>query len=271
MSDERPATTGLADRIGAAVPFAVDVEAGDEARAAIGFILLASERTIEREMHLLAPAGVGVHFTRVPIDNEVTVGSLSPIGDELSRAAATLLPDGIIDVITYACTSGSVILGQEQVEREILKGAPGVKASSLIAGVVRALRALDVRRVAMGTPYLEEINQLEIRYLEERGIDVVSHLGLQLRYDLDMSRVSLATIRRLAHEVDAANADAVFISCGALRAIHVIEQLEAELGKPIVTSNQAMMWDVLTLAGIGDSISGYGRLLHQSRMASTRD
>jgi maleate isomerase len=256
-------------RMSGEVQVAIDVEDGDEARAAIGFILIASERTIEREMQLLAPDGVGVHFTRVPIANEVTVDSLSPIGDELTRAAATLLPDGVIDVITYACTSGSLILGEERVQRQILAAAPGVKASSLISGVVRALRALDIRRVALGTPYLEEINTLETQYLKERGFDVRCHLGLQLRYDLDMSRVSLATIKRLAHKVDSPDADAVFISCGALRSIHVIDELEEELGKPVVTSNQAMMWDVLGLAGIDDPIPGYGRLLREPRVSAS--
>jgi maleate isomerase len=243
------------------LPIDVTYDGGYDARAAIGFILLSSERVIEREVLRLAPEGVGVHFTRLPFAVDISIAGLSSLSDQLSSAAASLLPDGDIDVITYACTSGSLIIGEDFVMERIREGAPRSQATTLITGVVRALNALEARRIAMGTPYLEEVNEREVRYLEEQGFSVINSLGLQIREDRDISRVTPETLRRLAHSVDRPDADVVFLSCGGIRSMGLVNALEAELEKPVVVSNQAMMWDVLRLADISDSISGYGRLL----------
>ncbi len=234
---------------------------GRHNRAKIGFVLLATEQTIEDDMMTIMPNGVGTHFTRVAIPNSITVKNLTDVGNDLARAASTLLPDGSLDVISYACTSGSLVLGEDTVVRELRKGAPNAIATSLITSAIRALNTLDVKKIAVCTPYLDEVNLKEKQYLENQGFHVTEIRGLNLEKDSDMIRVRLDVIEKLAHSVNSAAAEAVFISCGALRAIEVVEQLEDALNKPVICSNQAMAWDVLRQAGIKDQISGYGRLL----------
>ncbi len=234
---------------------------GRHKRAKIGFVLLATEQTIEDDMMELIPEGVGAHFTRVAIPDSITVDSLTGVGSDLARAASTLLPDGSLDVISYACTSGSLVLGEENVFRELRKGAPNAIATSLITSAIRALKALSAEKIAVCTPYLEDVNQKEKQYLENQGFHVTDILGLNLEKDSDMIRVRPDVIEQLAHSVDSGAADAVFISCGALRSIEVIERLEDALNKPVICSNQAMAWDVLRKAGVDDQIAGYGRLL----------
>ncbi|MCG7522621.1 arylmalonate decarboxylase [Ruegeria sp. Ofav3-42] len=234
---------------------------GRHKRAKIGFVLLATEQTIEDDMMALMPDGVGAHFARVAIPDSITLDSLTAVGADLARAASTLLPDGSLDVISYACTSGSLVLGEDSVFQELRKGAPDAIATSLITSVIHALKTLAVEKIAVCTPYLEEVNLQEKQYLEDRGFYVTKIRGLNLEKDSDMIRVRPDVIEQLAHSVNSAAAEAVFISCGALRSIEVIERLEDALNKPVVCSNQAMAWDVLRKAGVRDQFSGYGRLL----------
>ena len=115
---------------------------GYHPRAKLGFILLATEPTIERDIFHLAPPGVGVYFTRVRMPNEVTVETLATVEAKLANAAAVLMPDFDLDVICYACTSGSVVIGEDRVMAEISRGAPTVRPTTLVTGVIRALQAL---------------------------------------------------------------------------------------------------------------------------------
>ncbi|WP_418595543.1 arylmalonate decarboxylase [Ponticoccus sp. (in: a-proteobacteria)] len=234
---------------------------GRHPRAKLGFVLLSTERTIEDDMFRLRPYGVGVHFTRAYNKDDISVETLSNQVDDLARAASTLLPDGSLDVVCYACTSASLLIGEDRVIGELSRGAPSARPTTLISGVLRGLEALGVRRVAVATPYLDEINAREADYMEDAGFEISAIRGLNLDKDADMVRVSPRAIGRLAAAVDRPDAEAVFVSCGALRTLDIVEELEKELGKPVICSNQAMMWDVLRLAGLDDRIEGYGTLL----------
>jgi len=166
-----------------------------------------------------------------------------------------------LDVIAYACTSGSICIGEDRVIGELQRGAPGATATSLATGVVRALRAMNARRIVVATPYTDDINDLEEKFLVDRGFEVLDMAGMRITFDSEMARVKPKYIRDFARGLDRADAEAIFISCGALRSIEIIDELEQLAGKPVITSNQAMAWDVMRLAGIEDQVSGYGCLL----------
>ncbi|MES0884038.1 maleate cis-trans isomerase family protein [Roseibium sp. SCP14] len=234
---------------------------GRHFRGKAGFVLLASEQTIEDDMFRLFPDGVGLHFARVASTDDITVDQLSGLTDELTRAAATLLPDADLDVVSYACTSGSLVIGEDRVFSALRQGAPKATPTSLITAVINALRALRVRKVAVATPYLDEVNLREREYLEARGFEITRIAGLNLKLDSEMVKVRPDRIMELAMSVDTGDSEAVFISCGALRSIEIVEELEKKLGKPVICSNQAMAWDVLRILKIPDKINGFGALL----------
>ena len=244
-------------------PVAPVFDQGRHPRGKLGFVLLATEQTVQDDMIRLCPEGVAVHFSRVPIPDEITNETLAAIGPKLTEASALILPDGSLDVISYACTSGSLVLGQERVEELLRAGNPNAKPSSIIAAVLRALEAVGARRIVVATPYLDEINAAERDYMQARGFEVLDIQGLNITKDSDMVRVAPSFLADWATSLDRAEADAIFISCGALRSVDIIDALEARTGKPVVTSNQALMWDALRLAGIPDRIEGYGRLLRE--------
>ncbi len=234
---------------------------GRHPRAKLGFVLLATEQTITDDMVRMCPPGVGLHFTRIANPDSITIETLAATGPQLTDAASRLLPDGSLDVVCYACTSGSLVIGEERVHELLAAGAPGAVSTSLIAGVVRALRAVGARRIVVATPYLEEINAAERDYLARAGFEVLDIEGLDLERDSDMVRVAPSYICDFAAALDRPDADAIFISCGALRSIEIVDALEARTGKAVIASNQAMAWDTLRLAGIDDTIPGFGRLL----------
>ncbi len=253
--------TGISESCVTSKSYQIRFDEGRHPRGKIGYVLLATEQTVQDDVMRLRPPGVGVHFTRAAIPDSITVESLAAQADLLADCAAGLLPDGSLDVVCYACTSGSLVIGEERVLAELQKGAPGAQATSLITGVIRALKTVDARRLVVATPYLDEVNAREKTYLEAAGFEVLDIQGLNLEKDSDMVRVAPDFIRDFALSVDRPEAEAIFISCGALRSLDVVGEIEAAAGKPVIASNQAMIWDCLRRAGITDRIEGYGRLL----------
>ena len=239
----------------------IGFDRGRHWRAKIGFVVLATEQTIEEDMMRLAPSGVGVHFSRVWLENAITVSTLEAVGKSLASAAALILPNEKLDVVCYACTSGSLVLGENRVTAELQKGAPEAKATTLITGVINALKAVNARRIVVGTPYLDEVNEMEKCYLEKKGFHVLNIRGMNLTNDSSMVKVTPDFIKEFALGIDCPEADAIFISCGALRSLDVVEDIEGTVKKPVIVSNQAMLWETLRLAGIPDAIDGYGQLL----------
>lgn len=234
-------------------------------RARIGLIVPSSNTTMEPEFWRMAPEGVSVHTSRVRL-SEVTPEALRLMASEAVRAAEELATADV-NVIVYGCTSGSLLEGvewEERLRREIRERA-GVEAITTAQAVVEALRALGVRRVAVATPYIDEINSRERSFLERSGFSVVRIRGLGIVRNTDIGRQPPWVAYRLAKEVAreaGRSADGVFISCTNFRTIEVIELLEAELQLPVVSSNTASMWLALRTLGIRDRLS-YGRLLRE--------
>ena len=243
--------------------FDVVFDDGRHARAKIGYVLLATEQVIQDDVMRLRPNGVGIHFARAAIPDSITNESLAAQAELLADCASTLLPDGSLDVVCYACTSGSLVIGEENVFRELNKGAPNAQATSLISGVIRSLRAFEAQRIVVGTPYLDEINTREKTYLEQAGFDVLDIQGLNIEKDSDMVRVTPEFLVDFAVQIDRDDADVLFMSCGALRTLDVIDEIESRIGKPAICSNQAMIWDTLRLAGVEERFDGFGRLLSE--------
>ena len=256
---DQPVSDDTTDR--AAILAKPRMDGGRNARAKIGFVLIPNEQTIEEDMIRHMPEGVGAYFARAPMPREISTESLAQVKGSLAEAAARILPDDGLDVIAFACTSGTVAVGEDATHAELAKGARGAKTASLAGGVRKALTAMGVKRLVLGSPYIAELNANMVCYLAGAGFEVLDAHGMGLRYDTEMIRVTPDYIYDYAHALDRPDADAVLLSCGALRSIDVVDAIEQSLGKPVICSNQAMLWDCLRQAGIDDRLSGLGRLL----------
>ena len=221
---------------------------------------MSTDPAAEADLFDMAPEGVAVHITRLKTEDYTTNETLARHLQYMSDAASRLQPDAKPDIISYHCTSGSIVNGEQPVMAEISKGAPDSKPMTLVTGVVDALRELNAEKIVVGTPYLDEVNSAEAQFLEQKGFQILDIQGLNIENGIDMGKVTPAYWKKFALEIDQPDADVVFLSCSGIRALEVVEDIEAEIGKPVITSNQAQMWSCLRRAGIFDQIEGFGRI-----------
>lgn len=233
---------------------------GRNFRAKIGFVVIPNEQTIEEEMIKKAPPGVGVYFSRVMMPHEISTEALAVCGDGLAGAASLILPNDQIDVVCYACTSGTVAIGEQRTLAELSKGAPYAKPTSLMSSVVSALNVIKVKKIVVGCPYTDELATNVANFLLDKGFKLLDVQGLNLLYDRDMIRVTPDFLVEFALSIDRPEAEAIFLSCGAVRDFDVIEEIEEKARKPVICSNQAMLWNCLRLAGVNDNIQDGGFL-----------
>lgn len=216
----------------------------------VGLIILATDHTSEVDFaRMVASERIGVYVGRVAYANPTTPDNLRRMQPSLSQAAGLILPDEKLDAICYSCTSASVVIGDEEVERAIVAGKPGATVVTPPMAAVRGLRALGAKRISVLTPYTVETSRPMADYFAGKGFDISSFTCLGFDDDREMARIPPASIIDLAKEAIAADADALFISCTALRAAMVAAEIEVEIGRPVVTSNQASAWMCLRLCG----------------------
>lgn len=143
----------------------------------IGLLVPSSNTTMEPEFNMMAPGGVSVHAARMMLE-EVTPGKLIEMAEEAGRAARLLATAGI-DVIVYGCTTGSLVGGVEWEEKlvEGISEGTGTAAISTGRAVVDAIKAIGGGRVAVATPYTDDLNDLERSFLEANGVDGCRHKG----------------------------------------------------------------------------------------------
>lgn len=237
---------------------ALDAGAGEGRR--LGLVLLSTDETLEFEARqVLAGRAVNLLHGRILSDPAVTPEGLRAMEGRLG-AAVGLLPQGL-DALAYGCTSASVFIGPEAVAARVRAVHPGVPVVNPISAVVAALGALGVTRIGLVTPYTAQVAAPMRAFLEARGIAVAQEVSFGEEDDRRVARIAeastLAAIRAAAR---GAGVQAVFTSCTNLRSFGVIEAAERELDLPVISSNQALMWDLLRRAGIDARGWGPGRL-----------
>lgn len=234
-------------------------------RARIGVIVPPSNTVNETEFNRLKPDGVTFHFTRSPLHPDPSDDDFAEMMSDIDRACGDLATCAV-DLVAYGCTSGSMACPADRLLGR-MREASGVEGISTAGAILAAVNALGVNRIAMATPYTDETNAHEARYLEEHGIGVVAASGLGLNATLEkiqqISRVAPQAVFEHALAVDRPEAQALLICCTDFNTVDAIEPLEEALGKPVVTSNAATLWASLRALEIEDRIEGCGRLLRE--------
>jgi maleate isomerase len=231
----------------------------------VGLLLLATDRASGADVAAFLPDGIEAYATRIPMHAVATPETLAELGDHLEAGARLLVPDGPLAAIGFSCTSGTVAVGADRARTLIAAGRPGVPVCTPVEAAVKALAALGVRRIALLTPYLDGPSRLIEGFFVEHGLEIVTRASFKLNGDPDMNRVTSACLIDAGRELGShPDAEALFISCTGLRTLHVIEPLEEALGRPVVTSNQALAWDLARTAGVTDRAPGRGRLFRDA-------
>ena len=243
-------------------PLPFDLDEGVGARAAIGLVVLSSDQTIEDEFRkLLGIEGVALYQSRIRNDSRITPSTLKAMEARLFEAADVILPGMPLDVVAFACTSASMVIGEERVFEEIRRARPGALPTTPITAAFAALDAFRAKSIALLTPYRDDVNQQIRAYIEARGYQVSTMGSFEEEDDLHVCRISEASVKAAAIELGRhPEAEAVFVSCTSLRLAGVVDEIETELEKPVTSSNHALAWHCLRLAGIEDVREGAGRL-----------
>lgn len=227
-------------------------------RARIG-VVGAAESLTEGAFNRYAPDGVEICTTRFSTGGTTVAGYANSV--EAAVSAANIFERFPKDIILLACTAASCAggFGWDQQCIQKLEAATHCPATTAITAVVDALRALNSKKIAMWTPYSEEVTLTEKAFLEQSGI-AVSSVKM-----IDAKRFGGAMdggcVYRSVREMELTGVDTIFISCMAVDTMGIIEPLEADLGLPVITSNQASLWSVLQKCGVREPIMGIGRLL----------
>jgi maleate isomerase len=228
--------------------------------ARVGLIIPSSNRMAEQEMVPAFPAGVQAHVTRLRMTgaHHLTTERLLP---RIEEAAGALI-DARCDVVAFHCTANSME-GGEDGERQILATltrAGATRATTTITAIQRAFDALGARRVVLVTPYTARTTQHEAEFLRRAGYDVLFAKGFALAGSDAYCATPAEFWRDRVIEARRGDADAYLVSCANISVFAVIGDLEGRLGRPIVTSNQAVIWDALRLIGWHETRGCPGRL-----------
>ena len=233
-------------------------------RARIGLIVPSPNTVAETEFWRMAPDGVTIHTTRMLLA-EKSKDPLKAMEAYLPRVLEELR--GLeVDVVAYGCTASALKTPHEQTRDEIA-GELERPTVTTMGSVLAAFEAFGVKRVAVGSPYTDDINHAERLYFERQGLTVTVDEGVMLfeaqKRGRHMNLVPPDAVEGLAESIDSPEADAIFLSCSDMATLGSLDRLEDKLGKPVISSAQATFWGALRAAGIEDKIEGCGRLLRE--------
>jgi maleate cis-trans isomerase len=237
-------------------------------RARIGLIVPPTNTANEAEWHSMTPSNVSIHSARMPLHADTkSEAGIHALYTDIEKFASDL-NQAEVDVVAYGCTAGSMVSPVDSLAHFITEKT-GCKALTTAQSIVMALQALNAKRLAVATPYFDTINNHEKQFLSENGFDVVSMEGLGFGSSgvsdfRNICRITPDEIAKLARRVDTEDADAVLLTCTDLSTLSVINLLEKELDKPVISSNSATFWYALQLCGIDDDVPSGGILFKQT-------
>ncbi|MGB5328700.1 MAG: aspartate/glutamate racemase family protein [Gammaproteobacteria bacterium] len=240
-----------------------DVDEGIASRASIGLIVLATDYTIEHEWGQVFAGldGIALYASRIHNENKITPETLRAMEPRIIECARVITPDTPVDVIAYGCTSASMAIGEEQVFANIRQARPDAKCTTPITAAFAAFDAFKARRIGVLTPYPADVNKIVSGYIAARGYQVPVFGSFNADRDTVVARITPQSIEQGVREIIRhAEVDAVFVSCTSVRLMQACAELEKNLGIPLTSSNHAMAWHALRLAGIDDKLGQFGSL-----------
>ncbi len=224
--------------------------------ASLGLIVLETDETLENEARRAIPAEASLHHTRIYSAPVVTPETLAEMEAKLPTAATTFPGHVTYDAIGYCCTSGATVIGQDNVAAAIRAAHPTAKTTDPITAVMAALTALNAKRIGLLTPYTLDISAAMQALLEKNGFEITAFGAFEEAEEARVARISEASTLAAMLEVGGGDVDAVFASCTNLNTFGVIAQAEQALGKPVISSNSALIWHLSALAGLQADVPG---------------
>ena len=227
-----------------------------------GLIALSTDQTIEGDFNNICKnLPLDIFINRIHNQNPLTKENLLKMEKDLESVANKILPDEKMNTIAYGCTSGTIAIGEDKVKEKILLAKPGCYVTTPVTSAIKAFKQMNIKKIALFTPYPDAVNKTILEYFIKKNIEVSSFASLNLNLDSEFANVDPNYILEIASKLETQNADALFISCTALPVLNILDKLEQTIKKPVLSSNQTLIWDTIRSIGYKSPIKGYGKLL----------
>ncbi|GAA6181058.1 aspartate/glutamate racemase family protein [Shimia sp. NS0008-38b] len=242
------------------MPFELGAPAAGQ--TTLGLIVLKFDETLEQDFRRLFPGrDMSIYVSRVASDPEVTQDTLLQMSQTLPASASLFPPAAQFDVVGYGCTSGTTMIGAAKVAGLVQQGVQTPAVTDPLTSALAACKHLNISRLGMVTPYVESVSIPVQQAFEAAGVSVPHLVSFGESGEENVARIDAASIISAALHVGQQDVDAVFLSCTNLQTLDVIATLEAQLNKPVISSNSALAWHMATLSGATLALDAPGRLL----------
>ena len=227
----------------------------------IGLITLGSDFRIEKDFNnVIYGRDVDLYVNRIHCYNPLTNETLAKMADDITDVTKDILPDQKIDCVAYGCTSGTIAAGYDVIEKNVKLAKPEAKVTTPITSAIKALKAFNISKVSVFTPYTKSINDSVINYFNKENIAVNGLTYFDIESDLDIGKVDEEYLFEVLSKINLEDSEALFVSCTALPVLSIIDKLEKKMNKVFLSSNQTLIWESLNAIGYKNSIEGFGKL-----------
>ena len=229
--------------------------------ARIGVITLSTDFTIEQDFRKICHnLPIDIFFNRIPFINPLNHENYLKMAEHLPEVSEQILPGQKIDVIAYGCTSGTIAIGEEHISYQVKKSKPETKVTTPITAALKAFKKLNLKSIAVLTPYPKDVNVTVFDYLSKNNLRIDSFNSFNLNYDSEIAQVSLNSLIDQIAKINLSEVESLFVSCTSLKIVDIIDKIENEFNTKVISSNQAIIWDCLRILKIDNDIIGYGNL-----------
>jgi len=229
----------------------------------IGVITLSTDFTIEQDFRKICHSlPIDIFFNRIPFINPLNHENYLKMAEHIPEVSEQILPGQKIDVIAYGCTSGTIAIGEEHISSQVQKSKPEAKVTTPITAALKAFKKLNLKNIAVLTPYPKDVNVTVFDYLSKNDLTIDSFNSFNLNYDSEIAQVSLESLKESIANINLDNVDGLFVSCTALKIVDILDEVEKKFNTTVISSNQAIIWDCLQLLDMNIKVPGYGKLFN---------
>jgi len=228
----------------------------------VGLLALSTDLTIESDFQSICQKlPLDLFVNRIHNENPLTKENLLKMHEQIESVTEKILPGQKINTVAYGCTSGTIAIGEDKVKEKVQLAKPDCYVTTPITSAIKAFKKMNLKKIALFTPYPESVNKTILEYFNKKNINIVSFGTFNIDLDEDIASVDPKHLLETLIKLDINDADALFVSCTALPALEILDQVEKKINKIVLSSNQTLIWDTLRSIGYKSPVEGYGKLL----------
>jgi len=232
----------------------------------IGLIALATDFMIEKDfINVTKDLEIDIFVNRIHCFSPLNSKNLIKMSNTVTEVSSDILPEEKLDCVVYGCTSGTIAAGYDSIKRKVRLAKPEARLTTPSTAASKALKKLNVNKIAIFTPYSKKLNDEVVDYFEKENFIVTSNSYFDISIDVDIAKIDSNYLYEVISKMDLKDAEAIFLSCTNLPALSIIDKLERKLNKFVLCSNQVLIWDSLNAIGYKNNIEGFGKLFKLSK------